>query len=193
VADEPDQGAEWLLRGAFGSLQQSAAQNLDTASVWQNLRVTVGTWAYQSQGGGQLPTESELEEAGRQILSAQGVGAAQVSQMRGTAGAWLAAKQKLGALDEGEQVQASEIFTPPWAATEQTGVDPRYRVRVAWQITPEVGEAFTKWSSYELTDPLTSIEDVLAQAGAKAAGDRYIFLLSGGAPPEVGDYEIEQI
>lgn len=191
--DEGPQGPDWLLRGAFGSLQQAAAQSLGTAGVWDALRRTVGQWSYQTQGIGSQPSDTELLDAGRKILSAQGVGIQQVNQYRGLAGEWRGAHETLLNLDPDEQIRGSSIFQPPWAITAADGVDNRYQFRVKWQITPVEGDPFVKWSTYEVDNPLTTVADLLDQAGTKAAGDRYLYLLSGGSAPEATDYELEQL
>lgn len=194
MAGEPGfPGQNSLLSGLFGVLQTSASQRLSTADVWQSLRVAAGTWQFQAQGGGELPPTADLEAAGREILSRSGIGIQQVNTYRGIAGQWLASKQRLQAAENNLQVTGQQIFTPPWATTTGGEQLSRYRVRINWEITPVAGEVFTKWSAYELTAPITTIEDALSQAGAKAAGDKYLDLLSGGAPLGVADYEIEQI
>jgi hypothetical protein len=186
-------GTNPLLSGLFGTLQSAASQRLSTASVWQTLRVAAGTWQHQASGGGETPSLAQLEEAGRAVLSQAGVGIQQVNAYRGVAGQWLAAKQRLHAADSAAQVQGNQIFTPPWATTAGPDQQSRFRVRVNWTITPTAGDVFNKWSTYEMTAPVTSIDDVLGQAAAKAAGDKYLSLLSGGAEPAVADYEIEQV
>ena len=186
-------GSDWLLRGAFGTLQQAASERLGTAAVWSSLRQAIGAWSFQSQGVGGTPTDSELESAGAQILRAQGVGVQEVNQYRGLAGQWRGAHDNLIAQDLDEQIRGGSIFRPPWAITTADAVDDRYRFRVKWQITPAEGDLFKRWSSYEVDAPLTTVSDLLNQAGAKVEDDRYIYLLSGGTKPLAIDYELEQI
>lgn len=182
-----------LLSGLFGVLQSAAASRQSTADIWSGLRVAAATWQWQAQGGGEIPSQAELEATGADILRSQGVGIQQVNAYRAIAGQWRSAHEKAQALENDEQVMAGAIFRPPWAQTAPAGVPVRYRVRVNWELTPAVGDIFNKWSTYELTAPITTIGDVLGQAGSKAAGDRYLYQLSGGSPPSISDYEIEQI
>lgn len=186
-------GQNPLLSGLFGVLQQAAQGHQTTADVWQALRTAAGTWQAQAAGTAGELSQAELEENGRQVLSASGVGIQEVNTYRANAGQWLSAKEALHAAGDQSQITAKSIFVPPWATSTSNAEPSRYRVRVNWQLSPTVGEAFSKWSSYELTAPISNIEDVLAQAGSKAADDKYIYLLSGGAPPEISDYEVEQI
>ena len=186
-------GGSPLLSGLFGVFQQAASSSMSTADVWSSLRQAAGTWQWQASGGGELPSTEELEASGADILRQQGVGIQQVNTYRALAGQWRSARQAAQNLDEGEQISAGAVFRPPWASTAQSGVPERYRIRVQWQLTPAVGDAFTKWSTYELTSPLTTIANVLDQAGAKATGDRYLYTLSAGSPPVVNDYALELI
>jgi hypothetical protein len=186
-----DPGA--LLRGAFGSLQQSAANFQDTAAVWSNLRSYVGNWWYGSQGLEPPASTSELQAKGADILHQQGVGVQDVNTYRALAGGWRTAGQNLRALEPGQQVTASSIFRPPWAVTDTAATPSEYRIRVEWNITPETGGSFTKWSSYQLTTPLSSVSDVLNQAVSLAKGDRYAGLPGLGDITAIESYEIEQI
>ena len=186
-------GSNALLSGLFGSLQQGAQGRLDTAGVWALLRRNAATWEFQASGESQPPSEDELQTRGAQILREQGVGIQEVNTYRAVAGQWLAAKQRLQGADGSQQVLAEQIFRPPWAQTTGGESDSRYRIRVNWQITPAAGDVFNKWSTYEVSTPITSIEDVLAHANAKMVQDKYLVLLSGGSPPDVSDFELEQI
>ena len=190
----PDQSrGDALLRGLFGGFQQAAQQGADTAQTWALARINAATWQFQAQGGGELPSTAELEARGREILSRAGIDAIAFGQMRGVANQWLTARRQLQADDPNGQIMAGSIFRPPWAQTAGGAEPDRYRVRVQWQITPTIGDAFTKWHSYELTSPITSVAGALGQAQAKIAGDRYLQLLSGDQAPTIVDYTIEQI
>lgn len=194
MADETvPASASPLLRGLFGVFQQSAAAHADTAQIWQDLRVSAGTWQAQAQGLPQPYDPADLEAAGREILRGQGINAATVSSMRGVAGQWNGAKQRLQARDPGEQIMASDIFTPPWARTDTDVVPSRFRVRTQWQITPTDGNVFTRWKADEITGPLTNIEGLLSQAEPDASTQSGQQILSGNEPPVLVDYELEQI
>jgi hypothetical protein len=186
-----DPGA--LLRGAFGSLQQSAINFQDTAAVWEGLRSYVGSWWYGAQGLEPPASASELQAKGAEILHQQGVGIQDVNTYRALAGEWRAAAQNLQGLEPGQQVTANSIFRPPWAVTSQQAVPSEYRIRVEWNITPATGASFTKWSSYQISTPLASISDVLGQAVTLAKGDRYVGLPGLGDIDAVASYEIEQL
>lgn len=186
-------GASALLSGLFGSFQNSIQAHASTADLWSDLRTNAATWYYQAQGGGETPTEDELQETGRRILSEQGVGIQQVNQYRALSNQWATAKRNLQEGNGDDQVTANQIFRPPWATSADSAVPDRYRIRVRWDSTGVDGNPVNQWSSYELTAPVGSINDALDQAGDKVAGDQYLQLLAGTTPLEVGDYEIEQI
>lgn len=182
-----------LLRGLFGVLQTGAAQHLDTATIWQNLRTAAGTWQFQAQGQPQPYDPAAVESAGRQILSAQGIRGDTVSTFRGVAGQWLAAQQHLAGIGSSAQITRQDIFTPPWSQTASDAVPSRYRIRTQWQITPAAGESFTTWKSDELTGPLTTLPDALSEAEPSANTQSGQQILSGGEPPVLTGYEIEQV
>ena len=186
-------GPDALLRGAFGSLQQAAVNFQDTAEVWSSLRQYVGAWWYGTQGEAPPAATSELEATGARILSQQGVGIQDVNTYRALAGQWRAAAQNLQALEPGQQITARSIFQPPWAVTNTPATPTEYRIRVEWNITPATGSSFTKWSSYQLQTPLSSVSDVLGQAVTLAKGDRYAGLPGLGDVTAISSYEIEQI
>lgn len=182
-----------LLTGAFGSFQSAALAGLSTSEVWSKLREVVGQWAFSTSGAAGTPTVSELEDTGREILSQQGIGIQQVNTYRALAGQWRGAKERIASLDQGAQIDAAAIFRPPWAATAGPAVPSQYRARVNWQITPSSGDVFTRWSTYTLTTPLMSKGDVLAQATASMEDDKYLQILSGGAPVEALEFQVEEV
>lgn len=182
-----------LLSGLFGALQSAAGGRQTTAQVWQTLRVNAATWAWQAQGGGELPSMEELEATGRQILSAQGVGIREVNAYRAIANQWRTSKQGLHDLDPDAQIGRGQIFQPPWSQTAQRGVPDRYRVRVQWQVEPVEGDAFTTWGSYETDSPLTSLSDLLDQAGGLVGKKPTSDIPVGATVTGAVDYELEQI
>lgn len=186
-------GRNPLLSGLFGAFQSGAAQRLSTSDIWSSLRQAAGTWQLQATGQLENATVDDIQAAGVNVLSASGVNAAGVSTYRGIAGAWLAAKNRLQGLDMDQQISAREIFVPPWATTTQAGVPDRYRIRANWEITTPDGTVLNQWGSYELTTPLTNLNDVLAQAQAQAGTIPNSDWPVGGVVTGIDDYELEQI
>jgi hypothetical protein len=194
MADDEDwPGQNSLLGGLFGVFQSTIQEHVSTAGLWSALRTNAATLYYQSQGGGETPTEDELQETGRRILSEQGVNIQSVNTYRKLSNQWATAKQRLQSGDSAEQISAGDIFVPPWAQTAQPGVDARYRLRVGWQIEPADDDPYIKWASYEANSPLTSLDDLFEQASDLMTGDKYVQLLNGGDLPGIADYELEQI
>lgn len=182
-----------LLSGLFGSLQQAAQAHMTTTALWQTLRVQAGTWAWQSTGQGELPSQEVLEENGRSILSQQGVGIQQVNTYRALANQWANAKASLSEANPADQLRGDQIFVPPWAQTTGDAVPSRYRVRVNWEVTPEGGDPFNTWGTYETSDPLTSLQDVLDQAGSLVGKKPTSNVPLGAQVTGVSDYELEQV
>lgn len=182
-----------LLSGLFGSLQQAAVNHLPTQDLWTQLRVNAATWQWQTTGQGELPSQEVLEQQGRSILSEQGVGIQQVNTYRALANQWASAKDALHAGDPASQVNGEQIFTPPWAQTTSDAVPSRYRVRVNWEVTPTSGDPYSTWGAYEASDPLTSIQDVLDQAGSLVGKKPTSNVPLGSQVTGVSDYELEQI
>lgn len=182
-----------LLRGLFGSLQAAAQANADTMTVWSTLRAAAASWQFQAQGVPQPYDESALQSAGRAILSSKGINAATVSTFRGVAGSWLGARQALHALEDGQQITANAVFTAPWSQTSSSAVPSRYRIRTQWQVTSADGEASSVWRADEVTGPLTTLADALSQVEPDANTQSGQQILSGGEPPVLVDYEIEQV
>lgn len=187
------EGFHRLLNGAFGTLQQAAAQRMDTAAIWQRLRVTTGTTFYQSQGIPLPATDQEIEERGRQILSEQGVGVRQVNAYRGLAGQWLRAKQSLQQLGSEQVVLPQDIFVPPWARTATGEVPSRYRMRVQWNLVDDLGRPSTAWGTYELQSPLTTVGDALAASQNLAGLQPTSDIPPGSVISGVQDFQIEQV
>lgn len=182
-----------LLRGLFGVLQSGSAARLGTAEIWTSLRTAAGTWQARAQGLPQPYDPAQLEAAGREILRGAGVNAAAVSGMRGVAGQWRGAKERLHELEPFAQITSREIFVPPWSETANPAVPDRFRIRSQWQLESAAGDVFTRWKSDEITAPLTSVADALALAtntGPSAAGHGVTL---SSTEPVLLDYEIEQI
>lgn len=182
-----------LLRGLFGVLQTGAQEHQSTADIWTSLRTAAGSWQFQAQGVAQPYDPAAVEAAGREILRAQGIDAAAVSTFRGVAGQWLGAKTSLANRDPAAQIVASDIFVAPWSTTAMSAAPSRYRIRTQWQVEPAAGDVFTKWKADEITGPITSLDDVLAQAAPDANTTSGQQILGGQTAPVLLDYEIEQI
>ncbi|HEY1716200.1 MAG TPA: hypothetical protein VGG07_25105 [Solirubrobacteraceae bacterium] len=182
-----------LLRGMFGVFQPAAQAGLGTAAIWEDLRANAASWQFAAQGREQPYDPAELQEAGRAILSREGVTIQGVNIGRQLAGNWLGARQRLQALDEGAQITGSAIFSPPWATTANLNVPSRYRIRTQWQLTPANGESVSVWRSSELTTPLTTVTAALADTEPSADGAHGLEINPAGIPPELLDFEIEQI
>ena len=182
-----------LLSGLFGVFQSAGAARQSTADLWSTLRVAAATWQFQAQGGGDLPTATELEATGAQILKDQGIGIQQVNTYRALSNQWRTAKGNLTGAELDQQITSQMIFQPPWARTTDTAVPSRYRIRMQFTAEDGGGTEFTTWGTFELQDPLTSIGDALNQAtalvGKKPTSDTPI----GATVTGVNDYEIEQI
>jgi len=174
-------------------MQSAAAAHQDTTSIWQGLRQLTGEWTLKAQGATQPYDPGAVDAAGRAALSSQGIRGDTVSTFRGVAGQWLGAKQALAQLGENAQVTSKEIFQPPWAITNNPGVPSRYRIRTQWQIESAAGDVFTRWKSDEITAPLTTAGDALAQATAAGQGTAGHGVTLGSTAPVLLDYEIEQI
>jgi hypothetical protein len=182
-----------LLSGSFGVLQSEAAARAGTADVWRALRLNAATWQWQTQGGGPLPSQAELEAIGRQILHDQGVTIQHVNAYRQIAGEWRAAKENLQRLAADQQIMASEVWQPPWAKTTGAGTPARYQVRVQWQITLPTGELQVMRGTYEVDSPLTTLNDVIDQARGLAGKKPTSDMPLGSKITDVIDYEIAQI
>lgn len=182
-----------LLSGLFGVLQSAAASRTDTAGTWAALRQAAGTWAWQSQGLGELPDDATLQANGADILRAQGVGIQQVNAYRQVANQWRTAHENLAGAEGSDQIRGSQIFRPPWSQTATGPLPDRYRIKVQWEVTPQTGDPFSMWASYELDSPLTSLDDLLAQAGQVSARKPTSALPLGASITGVTDYDLEQI
>jgi hypothetical protein len=182
-----------LLRGLFGTFQESAAARADTASIWSSLRSAVATWWYGANGLPLPSSESVLQSTGASLLSQQGVTIFDVNQYRSQAGAWAQAKANLQALNPADQITGNAIFTPEWAKTVSAGVPDRYRIRVQWQWTNALGETTPEWKTYELNGPLSSVNNAISQVYSAATGNDCWVAMANLSTPSITDYEIEQI
>lgn len=182
-----------LLRGLFGVFQTSSAARADTSTIWSDLRTAAGSWQFSAQGVAQPYDPAAVQEAGRAILSAQGIDAGAVSTFRGLAGQWRNAAERLQALEPGQQITGNEIFVPPWAATASSNVPSRYRIRSQWQFEAANGVTFNQWRADELTGPLTTTVDAVTQVPPPTNTYPPQDILSDAGPPTLLGYQVEQI
>lgn len=182
-----------LLKGAFGALQAAAQAHKDTSEVWQDLRSTVGSWALSTQGVRAPYDPAEADSLGRQILSAQGIRGDTVSTFRGVAGQWLGAKESLHAVEPTAQITGSEIFTPPWSTSSSPLVPSRYAFRTQWQFETGDGGVASVWRYDEVTAPLTTVNDLLAEVQSRPPPTSPPIWQLAAAPPVLTDYHLEQI
>lgn len=136
---------------------------------------------------------TELEQLGTGILRQQGIGAIEVNRARAAAGQWRAAHESLLSADPGAQITGRQIFTPPWSTTSQAGVASRFRLRVQWEVQAASGESTQVWGTYDLATPLTSLTDVLSQAGALVGKKPTSDIGQGAVVTGANDYTIEQV
>ena len=182
-----------LLSGLFGTFQEGAAAGADTASIWSSLRQAAANWWYATNGLPPSASLSVMESTGASILSEQGVTIFNVNTYRQVAGSWAQAKANLLALNPADQITGEAIFTPPWSRTADALVPDRYRIRVQWTWSPEGQAPTSQWASYELTGPISSLNNALGQATQLAQRSLYWVQLTNTSTPEATDYEIEQI
>ena len=182
-----------LLSGLFGTLQTAAVERASTADVWGALRETAAEWSLRAQGLPPAATSEEAQTIGARVLSEQGVGPINVSVWRGEAGQWRSAKESLHALDEDAQIRSSEVFTAPWSRTAEPGVPARYRLKTQWQVEGADGETVSVWKTDEVAAPLTNKRDLLQQATEGELPKSPAIFQMAAAPPELLDYELEQV
>lgn len=182
------------LRGLFGSLVSGASSGpQEVASAWSALQDAAGSWAASvlnvTEGG---PVSAQMVAAKADELLA-GVSVQDLNRYMATANESVAAKNALQSLDPNAQIPGNAIFVPPWATTAgNPAVPDRYRIRVLRDITVR---GFTlinrqEWATYEITSPLTSVADALAQANTLFSQASYNSRASINA---VLDYQIEQV
>lgn len=155
------------LRQNFGAIVSGAAQGLDTAGIWQALRDSAANQVEKvlsvTNPGGY--TQADIDAGVAQQL--KGIGAADVSRARGAAGAIVRANNNLLNTARDVQLGADQYAVTPWSTTADAyGVQPQFRLRVERSIEYS---GFTKiqlneWRTYNLTGPLTTLQDALDQA-----------------------------
>lgn len=164
------------LRGIFPSILQAASEHQTTAQVWQTIRDSADTAsaATLSITLGREPTGLEIADASALML--KGVNIQTVNHARAVAGEMVAAHSNLTVAGMYDQIDASMIATPPWSQTANAaGISTQYRIHVQRDITVRGFTAINRqeWASYNLTGPITSVADALAQANALFRAARY--------------------
>lgn len=155
------------LRGIFGTILNATAQHQSTSDIWQAFHNEAETQAERilRVSLGRDPTPDEVANAARTLFPNPTI--QQMNDARSVAGDWRAAKEALAAKAPGQQVDRNDIWRPPWATTGMSSAsEPRYRIKVNWEVQ---FRGFTtvnrsEWATYDLTGPLTSIEDAIQQA-----------------------------
>lgn len=190
-------GAWWSdkpgLRQLFPAIVSAAADGASTAQVWDAIRGAAGNMASQvlSTTLGREPTEQEVLQSAKGLLD--GISATDVSAARGAAGQMVSAHANLVGGDPDAQIDSSQIARAPWSQTTNVaGVNEQYRIRVQRSITvkgfTEINT--TEWGTYDLSGPLTSVNDALTQANGLWSGRDYNKRASIN---QVLDYVIEAV
>jgi len=192
-------GSDWpnsadsVLRGLWGNLLSAAEGGRSATNMWNGLRSGAYSWAegVLNITSAEPPTPEQITAKAQQLIGH--VTIQDMNRYTKLAGEYLRAKQNLQTLDPGQQITGNSIFVPPWNNTaDNPAVPTRYRIRVLRSITVR---GFTQierneWSTYEITSPLTNIEDALNQANTLFAQTDYN---SRASINEVLDYTIEAI
>lgn len=164
-----------VLKGLFGSLLNGAANGRSTANMWQALREGAYTAAqnYLNMVSPTVPTEEEIQDKGQELIGH--VTIMDMNKYTQIAGEALRAKASLQSQSADEQILGESIWTPPWSRTAGNPAIPtRYQLRVLRSITYRgINVTEEKWSTYEITSPLTTVQDALDQADALFHRARY--------------------
>lgn len=184
-----------VMRGLWGNLVAARESGGGSAAnIWSALQSGAQAWAegVLAITSVQPPTEAEIALQAQQLIG--NVTIQDVNRYNQIAGQFIAAKNNLMNLSVEQQIMGSEIFTPPWSTTAfNPAVPDRYRIRVLFDVTVHGFSPIDRqeWSTYELTSPLTSVNDALQQAIALYGRGE-----SKGGRADVNDvlqYSIEQI
>lgn len=126
------------LGWAFGSILGATYDGATTSEIWQSLRD-----AAQAQG-----------------LESVGLSASDVSQLRGAAGAIVAAAGNLASADPSLGLTSDMIGIAPWSMGQDTlNTSPEYWARVEMTVADENGVLTTGWTT------MTGINSVNMTAG----------------------------
>ncbi len=192
MASDWPNSSDSVLRGLWGSLVSGAANGRDAANMWQSLREGAYSWAESilSVTSATVPTEAEIQAKGQELIGH--VTVMDMNRYTKLAGEFLRARENLQSLGANDQITGNAVFTPPWSQTAgNPAVPTRYRIRVLRSLTYRgINVSTEKWSTYEITSPLTSTADALDQANALFAGADYNRSAGINA---ILDYSIEAI
>jgi len=181
-----------VLRGLWGSLVNGAASGRGAANMWQSLREGAYSWAegILSVTSVTPPTEAEIQAKGAELIGH--VTILDMNRYTKLAGEFLRARENLQALGPNDQITGNAVFTPPWSQTAgNPAVPTRYRIRVLRSLTYRgINVTTQKWSTYEITSPITSTADALDQANSLFNGADYNRSAGINA---ILDYSIEAI
>lgn len=192
----PDTGGidgQGYLTSLWGTFQQAAQAGADTSTLWSQLRQAAGTLPFGQQPRDASGRFISREAYGAQVLQSKGVGIAQVNAMRGQAGKWLSARNRLASRPGDQQITADSIFSPAWRTSGLGPANPpQYRLRILRGIgvSGQEGTQYTSWSTYDLGSNVGSLDQLIARANQAYGRQRYS---SGTFINEVLDYEIEVI
>lgn len=182
-----------VLRGMWGNLISAAQNGRGAANMWSALRQGAYDWAEGVLGvtSANPPTPESIQARADQLIGH--VTIQDMNRYSKLAGEFLRAKDNLKATPRDSQINGSAIFTAPWATTVgNPAVPTRYRLRVLRSLTlhglsdtPEL-----QWASYDLTGPITTINDAMTQADTMFAQADYSSNLTING---VLDFHIEAI
>jgi hypothetical protein len=191
-------GSDWpnnndaVMRGLFGSLQAGAANGRDAANMWQSLREGAYALAqdYLQKTGIVDPTEEQIQARGQELIGH--VTIMDMNRYVKEVGNWMSAKSSLANLESNQQITGASIWTPSWNKTaDNPAIPTRYKLRVLRDITYRgINVNEQRWSTYEITSPLTTIEDALGQADSLFGQARYF---RSATINSILDYEIVAI
>ena len=192
MASDWPNNSDLVLRGLWGSLVNGAASGRGAANMWQSLREGAYSWAegILSVTSVTPPTEAEIQAKGAELIGH--VTILDMNRYTKLAGEFLRARENLQALGPNDQITGNAVFTPPWSQTAgNPAVPTRYRIRVLRSLTYRgINVTTQKWSTYEITSPITSTADALDQANSLFNGADYNRSAGINA---ILDYSIEAI
>lgn len=195
MADGWPNDPDSVLRGLWGNLVGAAQEpgGRSAVNMWDALHSGAEAWASSvlSITSPTVPTDAEIALQAQSLIGH--VTIMDMNRYSSLVGQYLSAKQNLQTLQVGEQITGAAIFTPPWNTTaDNPAIPTRYRIRVLRDITVR---GFThinrqEWSTYEITSPLTNLDDALSQANTLFAQADYNARADINA---VLDYSIEAV